>query len=190
MNTPTHIVIGYALLKNHVTRTRDTLWIALGSALPDVAIFILPLYGISTGHTMREVWDTLYFTDSWQNIIDIFNSLPIILFILLASLVYKWRSGVLLACSMCIHVLGDLFLHNDDAHRHLFPLSDYRLISPISYWDPVHYGHWGSFIELCTLSLAALFAWHHIRRKKWKILLCLYWIAFAAMSISRFVYLQ
>jgi hypothetical protein len=31
-------------------------------------------------------------------------------------------------------------LHHDDGHRHLFPLLDWRFESPISYWDPAHYG--------------------------------------------------
>lgn len=26
------------------------------------------------------------------------------------------------------------------AHRHLFPLSDWRFASPVSYWDPAHHG--------------------------------------------------
>ncbi len=34
----------------------------------------------------------------------------------------------------------DLPVHHDDGHRHFFPLSDWRFASPVSYWDPEHYG--------------------------------------------------
>ena len=42
--------------------------------------------------------------------------------------------------SMALHCLMDLPLHHDDAHRHFLPLSTWRFRSPISYWDPRHFG--------------------------------------------------
>ena len=41
---------------------------------------------------------------------------------------------------MALHVPEDLFLHHDDGHRHFYPLSQWRYSSPVSYWDPNHYG--------------------------------------------------
>ena len=38
------------------------------------------------------------------------------------------------------HLAGDLPVHVEDAHQHLWPLSDWKFISPISYWDPDHHG--------------------------------------------------
>ena len=55
---------------------------------------------------------------------------------------------------MVLHSLLDLPVHNDDAHRHFFPLSNYRFISPISYWDPNHYGGIVSVVELLLVLLA------------------------------------
>jgi hypothetical protein len=34
----------------------------------------------------------------------------------------------------------DFPVHVDDAHRHFFPLSNFRFRSAVSYWDPNHYG--------------------------------------------------
>ena len=40
----------------------------------------------------------------------------------------------------------------DDAHRHFYPLSDYRFISLVSYWDPRHYGTVAMPAELLTVA--------------------------------------
>ena len=53
--------------------------------------------------------------------------------------------------------IGDLPLHNDDAHRHFFPFSDWRFSSPVSYWDPQHYGYWASLVEFSCVLLASIF---------------------------------
>ena len=49
---------------------------------------------------------------------------------------------------MICHSLLDIPVHNDDAHRHFFPLTDYRFMSPLSYWDPNHYGRFVALFEL------------------------------------------
>ena len=51
---------------------------------------------------------------------------------------------------MALHCLGDLPLHNEDAHAHFFPFSTWHFRSPVSYWDPRHFG-------LVTASAEALF---------------------------------
>jgi hypothetical protein len=180
MNTPTHAILSYTLLRKMVKEKYDAAWILFGSILPDLAIFFLPIYGISAGYSMREIWDTLYFTDHWQLIIDSFNSVPVVLVVMSIAYLARWRGGMLLGFSMLIHVLGDIFLHNDDAHRHFFPLSDYRLISEVSYWDPAHHGHWGALIEVVIISIAILFLWPHIKTRRWKIAL----FAYAALCIA------
>lgn len=58
---------------------------------------------------------------------------------------------------MLLHHLGDLPLHHDDAHRHFFPLSNFRLISPVSYWDPQHYGTLVALVELAAVLVASAY---------------------------------
>jgi len=67
----------------------------------------------------------------------------------------------ILFISMILHSLGDLPVHNDDAHRHFFPFSNYRFISPLSYWDRKHYGSIVSLVEmfLVLLSTYHVFGW-------------------------------
>ena len=62
---------------------------------------------------------------------------------------------------MALHAAADLLVHADDAHRHLWPLSDWRFASPVSYWDPRHHGAWFAPVE-CVAALAMLAA---VRRR-------------------------
>ena len=79
---------------------------------------------------------------------DLFNSLPLIA---LLALLGWWRKSLivlLLSASMAMHVALDLPLHHDDGHRHVWPLSDWRFVSPVSYWDPQHHGNIVQPIEM------------------------------------------
>ena len=69
-----------------------------------------------------------------------FNSAPLIGLGLAVALVAKARLWLLFFASMGLHILSDFPLHHDDAHRHFFPVSDWRFQSPLSYWDPRFHG--------------------------------------------------
>lgn len=90
--------------------------------------------------TEQVIWKTDYFLAGWQVFFDLFNALPLIG--IAAAIAWMLRRPGWQACfaSMALHCLGDLPLHNEDAHRHFFPLSSWRFHSPLSYWDPQHYG--------------------------------------------------
>ena len=60
---------------------------------------------------------------------------------------------------MLLHSAFDLPLHHDDAHRHFFPLSDVRFASPLSYWDPAHYGNPMALLELGLVCGASIWLW-------------------------------
>lgn len=100
------------------------------------------------GSTEREIWGTRYFLDSWQDFFDLFNSIPICAGLVILCWWRKWHWLTILFGSMVIHCLCDLPLHFDDGHRHFFPLTDWRFQSPVSYWDPKHYGVWAAVGEL------------------------------------------
>jgi hypothetical protein len=77
---------------------------------------------------------------------------------LIASLYWNWHTGVVFCASLICHSLLDLPVHHDDAHRHFFPLSDYRFISPLSYWDPSHYGQFVALAEVLVILALTPFA--------------------------------
>ena len=61
------------------------------------------------------------------------------------------RCAIAFFCSVLLHCGVDLALHHDDAHRHFFPLSDWRYASPVSYWDPRRLGRLGALLEVCSV---------------------------------------
>ncbi|MDJ1179333.1 hypothetical protein PJF56_10700 [Roseofilum sp. BLCC_M91] len=58
-------------------------------------------------------------------------------------------------------------------NRHFFPFSNYRLISPFSYWNPAHYGVWVSAIEILLVIAGTIYCWSFIQSWFGKILMVL-----------------
>lgn len=151
MNTPAHIVINLLCLGRRDT-TQVLVPIVIGSILPDAPMFVFYFTEKVLRSTPEAViWSTAYYQEHWQNFIDLFNSLPLIG---LGLLITGWvgsKAGMLLFGSMMLHVFEDLPLHHEDAHRHFFPFSDWRFFSPVSYWDPDHYGTLVTQLEILTV---------------------------------------
>ena len=154
VNTPSHIAASLLVWRNEEGVLPVSAVIA-GAMIPDLPMF--GFYGYQrlwAGRSEGEIWTHLYFEESWQYLFDLFNSIPfaIGLIILCNWLGFRW--GMLFAASALLHMCCDLPLHHDDAHRHFLPISDWRLQSPISYWDPQHYGGYFAILEL-AFSIAA-----------------------------------
>lgn len=123
--------------------------------MPDAPIYLFYAYEkLILRAPESQIWRQDYFASPVQPSIDALHSFPLILGALGMALparndVLKW-----LSLSLLLHAGMDFPLHHDDAHRQFFPLSDYRLASPVSYWDPRHYGAWGGAIELAVTAFA------------------------------------
>ncbi|OKH37137.1 hypothetical protein NIES2119_15080 [[Phormidium ambiguum] IAM M-71] len=156
MNTPSHAIINLFLLgKQSLPQANFSIF--LGAILPDIPIFIF--YGwtkLIARQSEKQIWSETYYKAFWQNIVAIFHSIPLALLGCFVSDYFKWESLEILFISLVLHSLGDLPVHNDDAHRHFFPLSNYRFISPLSYWDRKHHGAIVSFVELSLVLLATI----------------------------------
>ena len=156
MNTPSHLVLNLAALGRN-RGTRLGWFIAIGAVLPDVPLFGFYVYErLWVGAPEPTIWGELYFRPAWQALFDTVHSIPLVL---LALLVASWlrRPGAALLCaSMLLHDLCDLPLHTVDAHRHFYPLSDYRFVSPVSYWDPRAHGAAGALVELIAVMAASV----------------------------------
>ncbi|HEY9772104.1 MAG TPA: hypothetical protein V6C71_26970 [Coleofasciculaceae cyanobacterium] len=151
MNTPGHYILNLALLGKTIAPKNNTA-IAIGAIVPDIPIFIFYfvakfIYQMPSG----KIWSEAYYKPFWQNLVALFHSIPLAL--LGAAICYRLncQPGIILFISMVCHSLLDLPVHNDDAHRHFFPLSNYRFISPFSYWDPNHYGRIVAFMEMALV---------------------------------------
>jgi hypothetical protein len=141
MNTPAHAVLNLVALGRDRSRFH-WLPVLLGSLVPDLPLFVF--YLAARGILQlpeRTIWSATYFEPSWQLFFDIFNSLPLIALGILLAWRFRSTGWMAFFLSMGLHCLTDLLVHHDDAHRHFLPFSDWRFVSPVSYWDPRHHGH-------------------------------------------------
>jgi len=173
MNTPTHILISMAALGEPNDRTRNAVAFT-GAILPDSAIFLLWGGARILGYGERAVWGDLYEHTFWQEVIAIGNSIPVYLSLIgLSCLVLKFEPRLkpcasmtaLFSLSALLHIAFDVPFHAGDAHRHFWPLSDWRFYSPISYWDDDHHGNVIRILELAIAVLLSAVLWKRFKNR-------------------------
>lgn len=131
-----------------------------GALLPDLSLYLLAGISLFILQIPPDVvFDELYFSPAWQTIFGIDNSFLIWGAILGLAL---WRQApvwIAFAAAGLIHLATDFAMHNDDARMHLWPLTDWRFESPVSYWDSRHYAAWlvPFTITAAAISAVALF---------------------------------
>jgi hypothetical protein len=154
MKTPSHAIINLAIL-GRTQHSELNLLIVTGGILPDIPIFLFYFWAKYIARLPEaKIWSEAYYEPLNQNIVALFHSIPLAVIGWLIAYYFGWQNVQILFLSMILHSLGDLPVHNDDAHRHFFPFSNYRFISPISYWDRNHYGSIVSAIEMLLVMLS------------------------------------
>ncbi|AFY40254.1 hypothetical protein Lepto7376_4125 [[Leptolyngbya] sp. PCC 7376] len=165
MNTPSHYVINLALLGNTVAPNANVA-ITLGAIAPDAPIFIF--YAVAKfiyRLPEQQIWSEAYFSAPVQFWVSLGHSFPVAIAGLLLSIYFEWRLGVAFFASMIGHSLLDIPVHHDDAHRHFFPLTDYKFISPLSYWDINHHARIVAGFELAFVAISTPFALGLLKNK-------------------------
>ncbi len=155
MNTPAHGVFNLLLLDRKAAG-KMTLPVVAGALLPDLPMIGFYFYQKAAGASERAIWMEHYHSPGWQAFFDLFNSLPIAGLLLLLAWRLERRGLLFFAASLALHSLTDLPLHTYDGHRHFFPFSDWRFQSPVSYWDPRHFGHLISNLEAIMVGAGCL----------------------------------
>ena len=208
VNTPTHAVLSVALLARRARRS--VLAPALvGAVLPDVPMYVLFAVATFVWHQPQAVtWGQTYFEPGWQHAVDALHSFPLLGAALAATFAPQCMQGLggagaaggaprapawcawarIALASALLHAGTDVLVHADDAHHHLWPLSDWRFVSPVSYWDPRHHGLVFAPLE-CLGALALLPAvWQASRRRAARgvlLLLAAVYAAGAALGLAR-----
>ncbi|MDJ0677879.1 MAG: hypothetical protein QNJ36_21265 [Calothrix sp. MO_167.B42] len=147
MNTPSHAILNLAILATP-SYPEAVLPVLVGAILPDIPMFAMYFWAKWVRRqSEREIWTTTFYQPFWLNLTHGFHSIPLkIIGIAIAHWLGYWQ-WELLFMSALAHSLLDFPVHNDDAHRHFYPFSHYRFISPISYWNPQYHGRLVSLVE-------------------------------------------
>ncbi len=183
MDTGAHIVCNL-VVQSRPSDRRIFAVVIIGAMLPDLPIMLFYAWeSLVMNSTESAIWSELYYLPAWQNFFDTFNSLPFILVLLMLGMVFKKQLVVVLALSMTLHILLDLPLHNDDAHRHFFPLSDWRFASPVSYWDPRYHGEVMHLVQIALVTVGLVVLWLRHSERIERILLTMLGVIYLIFQI-------
>lgn len=150
MNTPSHMSLALAVLgrKSNAVYNSAIIW---GSLAPDITMYALIAYEKIIGTPDDVIFNVKYFSDQWQSAISLTNSIPIFVIIALFAYIKGYRGLLLFCLAALLHIALDYPLHREDTRMHFYPLSEYKFISPVSYYDSHHYGHFWSPVELLII---------------------------------------
>ena len=156
----------------------------LGAFLPDLSLYVLA--GVSIfwmDIPPQQVFDVLYYSSSWQQVFAIDNSF-VLWGVGLAIAIWRKATWAIALCGAALlHLALDFPVHTHDARMHFWPISDWRFISPYSYWDQSHGGHIIGTIEIVlVILLAGYLIWNF--KDRW---LRLAFAALALLQVAQFL---
>ena len=190
MNTPSHWLMTVAA-GNWLRQARDwkiPRWaLGLGSLAPDLPLYFLSFggiayYGYYLGWQGRDVarhlYQDLYYQDPfWIASHNFLHSPTNLLLLAIVTVLFerfvpksrqvaRWVYFFLSAC--LLHSLIDVVTHFDDGPVLFFPFDwSFRFSSPVSYWDPQHFGRQFMVFEAALdLFLTVYLVWQWLLRRK------------------------
>jgi len=187
MNTQSHAILTFFLIRKYLELTHKkcegiSAMIFTGAIMPDLPLFVFfAFYTIILPTPQQVIWHEMYFYPFWQAVFDLFHSLPIWgIFFLFSFFAKRYRASIFCMAGLLASA-QDLFVHHEDAHAHFFPFSDYRFASPVSYWNPEHYGRQFALFEILMVVAAGIWTFKRLESRWGKILLIM---AIAALITS------
>ena len=165
MYTPTHLIFGMAAFGRPDAKAVTAAAI-VGAALPDLSLYLLAgTHIFILGTDPQFVFGEMYFSDAWQSIFRIDNSFLVWGMVLALGLALRRAWVMALAGGALLHIGLDFPLHHDDGRAHFWPLTDWIFESPVSYWDPAHFGSLLTPIEI--LVSWGVCGWMILRFNSW-----------------------
>lgn len=152
MNTQSHILMGALIFGRKVPRA--ALAGALGGFAPDLSMLSIVAGLKFNGTADHIIFGTMYWEHWWQVANAISHSFLLWSGLLAVSFVTMrrqpsplWPLVAAFAGAALLHSVIDFLVHREDAHMQFWPFSDWKFVSPVSYWDPAHYGRMFSLGE-------------------------------------------
>jgi hypothetical protein len=157
MNTQSHVIMGAVLMGRGVPAKA---WAgALGGIIPDVPMLLIVITLKLLGTPDRVIFGELYWQNWWQTTNAIGHNFWMWTGLVLLGLVMRerlsssvktfdgWTTVSIFSGSALLHTAIDFICHREDAHMSFWPVTRWKFMSPISYYDPAHYGTWFSLFE-------------------------------------------
>lgn len=140
MNTPAHLIFGLtAFGKAH--RPAVTAAALAGAIIPDLSLYLLAGFElVIAGTEPRIVFGEMYYSEAWQRIFRVDNSMILWGVALVLGVMARAPVVIALCGAALLHLILDFGFHHDDGRAHFWPISNWIFESPVSYWDPRHYG--------------------------------------------------
>lgn len=164
MNTPAHLIIGAAVFARPGDKAASSAALA-GAIIPDLSLYVMAANELLIRNTDPGiVFGQMYFSDEWQRIFAIDNSVFLWAAVLVMGLALQGNRAAdlgnaamspasrmksfpvranwvaVLGGAALLHLALDFPFHHDDGRAHFWPLSNWIFESPLSYWDPAHFG--------------------------------------------------
>ncbi len=159
MNTPAHLIFGLTAF-GKANQTAVTAAAFAGALIPDLSLYsLVAWHQFVLGTDLRIVFGELYFSEAWQRIFRIDNSM--VLWGIALVLGVMWRAPVMIALcgAALLHLVLDFGFHHDDGRAHFWPISNWIFESPVSYWDPRHYGTYVGMAEIAAALACCVVLW-------------------------------
>ena len=159
MNTPAHLIFGLAAFGDP-KRKAVTAAALTGAILPDASLYLMAGAHLALlGTSPDVVFGELYFSDAWQSIFRVDNS--IVLWAIAFVVGFMARSQVVMALcgAALLHLCLDFLLHHDDGRAHFWPISNWIFQSPVSYWDSNHFGNIVGPVEVAFSMAVCVYLW-------------------------------
>lgn len=164
VNTPAHLILAAGLFARP-GQPRANAMVMAGAMIPDISIVVMIAWQHwIVGHPLREVFEQDFRADFWQGVFAVDNSIPLWGLALGLALLNGRRALALCAAAALVHLALDLPLHNEDARRHFWPLSDWMYRSPLSYWDAARHAGVIRPIEAAASIALCILLWRRFAR--------------------------
>ena len=163
MNTPAHLIFGMTAF-GRAGRAGVTAAALIGALVPDLSLYLLAGWHVNVLGTSPEVvFGELYFSDGWQSIFRIDNSIILWGLILVGAIAVRQPILIAFAGAGLLHLMLDFPLHHDDGRAHFWPITNWIFQSPVSYWDWDHYGWIVGPLEIVIALICCAILWRRFQ---------------------------
>jgi len=154
MNTPAHVILAVAAFGRR-GRPGVTAAAFAGGLVPDASLYLLAGGALAGGVPAQTVFGEYYYSDAWQAVFAVDNSIPLWALVLAVGLWRRSDVAVAFAAAGLLHLALDLPLHATDGRPHFWPVTDWVFASPVSYWDDGHHAGIVGPLEVATATALA-----------------------------------